>query len=149
MLHVTYETADRLESGKLADFREDRGHVKVRVAESATPAQYVGALNSEMQRFLDNAQWFQLWRDEIINRRHPEFALNVTYRLDDLEPGQTVKIREVKGHVDIRVQRDAAPAEFVAAINPAITAFLAGGQWFQLFGGEIVDMSSPDAMSHA
>lgn len=147
MLRVIYKAVDDLEPGRLADFSEDRGCVLVRVAKGSQPEDYVRALNEEMQRFLDNSSWFQLWRDQILSRNHPEFALDVTFRLDDLGPGEGVKIRELKGTVDIRVERGLPVEAFVAAINPAIVEFLDGGQWFQLFGGEIVDIASPDSMS--
>jgi hypothetical protein len=34
---------------------------------------------------------------------------------------------------------------FIGTLNRSIEEFLAGGQWFQLWHGEIVTMDSPEA----
>ena len=70
--------------------------------------------------------------------------LRVEYEVDALEPGQFVKIEERRGTVVIRCERTADAAQLVGALNTAIEEFLAGGQWFQLWKGEIVTMDSPE-----
>ncbi|MGW2223898.1 hypothetical protein [Streptomyces formicae] len=144
MLRVTYEAVASLESGKLADITEVRGGTRVRIARWADVEAYTHALNVEMAAFLDGAEWFQLWRDEVISRSGGTVQLSVVFSIHDLEPGEYVEIRERRGLVDIRVERTATADQFVQAVNPAIEEFLAGAQWFQLWQGEIVDMDSPE-----
>lgn len=148
MLRVTYELVPSTTTGKLAHYTEARGHVRVEVAEGQPAANLIPDLNQGMQDFLDHAEWYQLWRKDIIGRTgRDELALDVRFALTDLDPGDYVQIEESRGFVLIGVERTATAAQFVDAINPAIVEFLAGGQWFQLFAGEIVDMASPDTMS--
>jgi hypothetical protein len=143
MLQVIYEAVESLGSGTLAEISEVRGGTRVRVARGVGVEVYTQALNIAMQEFLDGAEWFQLWREEVIARSGGTCSLDVIFTIDDLDPGDYVKIRESKGLVDIRVERTASVDQFVQAANPAIEEFLAGAQWFQLWQGEIVDMSSP------
>lgn len=144
MLRVIYEAVESLESGKLAEISEVRGGTRVRVARWADIEAYTHALNVEMAAFLDGSQWFQLWRDEIISRSGGTCTLDVIFTIDDLDPGDYVKIQESKGLVDIHIERTATVDQFVRAVNPAIQEFLDGKQWFQLWQGEIVDMDSPE-----
>jgi hypothetical protein len=70
--------------------------------------------------------------------------LRATYELADLEPGVTVDLRETRGSINIRISRTATLEELIAALNPVSAEFFAGGQWFQLWNGEIVTMDSPE-----
>lgn len=144
MLRVVYEAVESLESGRLAEICEVRGGTQVRVVRGAEVEAYTHALNVEMAAFLDGAEWFQLWRDEVIARSGGTCSLSVIFSIHDLDPGDYVEIQESKGLVDIRVERSASVDQFVKAANPAIEKFLAGAQWFQLWQGEIVDMDSPE-----
>jgi CO/xanthine dehydrogenase FAD-binding subunit len=47
--------------------------------------------------------------------------------------------------VVVHVASLATASQFVDAMNPATERFLAGGQWFQLWQGEIITMDSPEA----
>lgn len=72
--------------------------------------------------------------------------LSVRYELaDDLDPTEApVVVREGKGKLLIRISRALSPEEIVEALNAAIECVLAGGQWFQLWRGEIISMESPE-----
>lgn len=148
MLSVTYEVVSRTVTGRLAHYSEARGNVRVEVVDGHEAPDFIEDLNYGMQEFLDNSHWFQLWRQDIIGRTGgTDLALDVKFHLDDLDPGDYVAIKESKGLVLIGIERTATAAQFVQAINPAIVQFLDGGQWFQLFAGEIVDMGIPDTVS--
>lgn len=70
--------------------------------------------------------------------------LRVTYQLvDDLGPGEIVEIREKRGAVEVRISRTATLQQVVDTLNEVCEELLAGGQWFQLWKGEIVTLDSP------
>lgn len=71
--------------------------------------------------------------------------LSVRYALTDLPPDAPVQIREARGTVHYDLSRGLFLPEGVAALNSATTLLLEGGQWFQLWKGEIVSMYSPSA----
>lgn len=143
MLDVTYEAVD-LMPGRLAVIDEERGRVQVRVDASAPLPDVVRQLNIEVDQFLAASDWFQLWEDEIVSRATPERPLRVVYLLKMKVP-QTVYIEERKGLVTVYIDPVLTAEEFAAAMNPAIRDFLDGGQWFQLYAGEIID-NSPESM---
>lgn len=145
MLHVNYEAID-IGPGRLAEIDEARGRIQVRVARSAPLWAVVQQLNIEVDRFLATSDWFQLWKDEIISRGTADCSLRAVYLLNCEEPGG-VTIRERRGIVRVNVDPALTTAEFAAAMNPATEQFLSGGQWFQMYAGEIIDMS-PEPMSH-
>lgn len=142
MLRVVYQATD-LSAGTLSDWTEDRGLVQIRVNRGATPAEFIPSLNRTLADFLANANWYQLWEGEIVSINSPGSPLRVTYELSRLKPSPVVNIREHKGHVALHVSPTATAEEFVRLLNPSIEEFLAGGQWFQLWNGEIVTMDSP------
>jgi hypothetical protein len=150
MLRVTYEAADDLQPGRLVDIEEDRGLIRVRIDQTLQAPDYTAALNTELARFLTRAEWFQLWKDQIVSPKDVDSPVRVVYQLDEfgeLEFGDVVEIREHKGLVRILVYPDADVDQFVSGLNPAIRELLDGGQWFQHWRGEIVDMTSPETMS--
>ena len=150
MLRVVYEAADDLKPGQLVAISEDRGIITVRIRRTADAFDYTRALAEEMDKFLAGAEWFQLWKSTITSPQSDECPVRVVYVLDldgDLKVGEFVKIRERQGLVKITVDPDADVNVFVAALNSAIEKFLSGGQWFQLWRGEIVDMASPETMN--
>lgn len=70
---------------------------------------------------------------------HANYVLN-----DELDGTEPVRIKEQRGTVLVEL----SPTEFseagVAALNAASEVLLAGGQWFQIWRGEIVSMESPE-----
>ena len=85
-------------------------------------------------------------RGRIISANSPDGPLTVQYVTDpDVDWRTCVQIRECGGIVRLHVCPDASAEHFVRALNPSIERLLAGGQWFQLWQGEIVTMDSPEA----
>lgn len=146
MLRVVYGTKPHLRLGKLVEIREARGCLSVDIQEDADVDEYTTALNSELERFLAGCNWFQIWRGRIISADSPESPLTVTYQADDqIDARKCVEVRESCGLVVVHVASSATVAQFTDAMNRATEAFLAGGQWFQLWQGEIITMDSPEA----
>jgi hypothetical protein len=146
MLRVVYRTTLDLEPGRLVDLQESRGRIDVSIHEDAEAAAYTAALNAELKRFLANCCWFQIWRGQIISVNSPDSPLTVTYEVDDqIDLRKCVEIRERRGLVAVHVASAATADDFVRAMNPATERFLAGGQWFQLWQGEIITMDPPEA----
>lgn len=73
--------------------------------------------------------------------------LSVRYEIDDLDPAMPVEVSERRGEIVYKLCGGLFVPEGVAALNSATAAILAGGQWFQLWRGDIVSMSSPDKES--
>lgn len=147
MLRVVYAAAEDLEPGQMVAIGEDRGIITVRIRRAAHAREYTAALNGELERFLAGVEWFQLWKDKIVSPQSADCPVRVVYVLDldgELDDGEFVEIREHQGLVKILVDPAADVDLFVAALNPTIETFLSGGQWFQLWQGEIVDMTSPE-----
>lgn len=142
MLRVVYQAAD-LPPGVVSDWREERGLVEIRVARGMKAREFIPSLNATLRDFLAHAEWYQLWEGEVLSAGHPRSPLQVTYEVARLNPSPVVHIREYKGEVVLHVSPDASVEEFVQTLNPSIEEFLAGGQWFQLWRGEIVTMDSP------
>ena len=103
-------------------------------------------LNIEIDRFLATSHWFQLWDDEIVSRATPGCSLRVVYRLDPRVPGPEIGLGEGKGRITVYIPPEFDTEEFAVAMNPVTEQFLAGGRWFQMYAGEIID-NSPDPMS--
>jgi len=145
MLDVTYEAVRDLAPGRLAKIDEDRGTIRVRLDQHEELAVVVRQLNIEIDDLMSSSHWFQLWKDEIVSRDTPGAPLRVQYILVPNVPNG-VGVKEDKGTVRVYIGGGMTVGEFAAAMNPATTDFLAGGQWFQLYAGEIVD-NGPEPMS--
>ncbi|GAP46946.1 hypothetical protein [Streptomyces azureus] len=144
MLRVEYEATESLPPGQLVDITESRGRVDVKIRQDADAHEYTAALNVALKLFLADCNWFQIWRGRVISAHSPDSPLTVEYQVDDqIDRRKCVEVRESCGHVVVHVARSATVADFVNAINPSTEAFLAGGQWFQLWQGEIITMDSP------
>ncbi|MFJ5090021.1 hypothetical protein [Streptomyces sp. NPDC088674] len=74
--------------------------------------------------------------------------LTVVYEVADLEPDLFVEIRETRGKVTLRLNRNASLDQIAEALNLSVGELLDGGQWFQLWKGEIVSTDSPDDPRH-
>lgn len=142
MLRVVYKAVD-LATGRLSEWHEDRGYVEIRVARGTVASQFVASLNETLRDFLSKAEWYQIWEGEIISANHPKSPLRVTFELSRLQPSPIVHILERKGEVILPVRPTATAEQLAGQINPSIEEFLAGGQWFQHWHGEIVTMESP------
>lgn len=70
--------------------------------------------------------------------------LSVRYELADLPPDAPVRVIESRGTVTFQLSRELFTPEGVAALNSATQQILAGGQWFQLWKGEVVSMASQE-----
>ncbi|NUP35945.1 MAG: hypothetical protein HOY76_02715 [Streptomyces sp.] len=146
MLRVVYEATPHLRLGQLVDIQESRGRIDVRIHQDASVDEYTDALNDALRQFLANCSWFQIWRGRVISANSPESPLTVTYQADDqIDIRKCVEVRESRGLVVVHVAGEATAEQFVGAMNPATERFLAGGQWFQLWQGEIITMDSPGA----
>jgi hypothetical protein len=146
MLRVVYEATRDLDPGRIVEIRESRGHISVKINPDAPAEQYTGALNATLKAFLAHCGWFQIWRGQIISADSPESPLTVEYEPDDkIDRVRCVEVRESCGLVKVHVSTSATTEEFVRALNLATERFLAGGQWFQLWHGEIITMDSPDS----
>lgn len=71
--------------------------------------------------------------------------LSVSYTLTDLPEDAPVRVTEGCGWVNYELSHGLFLPEGVAALNTATKAVLAGGQWFQLWRGDVVSMRSPEA----
>lgn len=56
---------------------------------------------------------------------------------------EPVAVRETRGTLRFELYRGLFLPEGVVALNSVVQELLAGGQWFQLWRGEIVSMRSP------
>lgn len=71
--------------------------------------------------------------------------LRVTYEISDsLSEDAPIRITEGRGWVNYELHGGIFIPEGVAALNSAAETFLAGGQWFQLWRGDVVSMQSPE-----
>jgi hypothetical protein len=145
MLDVAYEAVDDLTPGRLAKIDEDRGTIRVLLDKQAPLADVVRQLNVEIDQLMSTSHWFQLWKDEIVSRDTPGRPLSIEYLLEK-EEDYPVCVKERRGVVSVFIDPALDTVQFAAAMNPATKQHLDGGQWFQLYGGEIID-NSPEPMS--
>lgn len=143
MLRVVYRTVEDLAPGCLVDIDEDRGLLDVQLRRGADIDDVTRALNDKLESFLADCCWFQIWRGRIICADSPQSPLTVQYITDpDVDWRTCVQVREQGGSVRVHICPDATTERFAKVINPSTERFLAGGQWFQLWQGEIVTMDA-------
>jgi hypothetical protein len=143
MLRVVYEATHDLEPGQMVELTETRGQVTVRIRHGVQAHEYAGPLNAALERFVGECGWFQIWRGQVMSAASPENPLTVQFTIDSEIRLPGVQIRESRGVVRLHVCAEVLSQDLVQALNPAIENFLRGGQWFQLWQGEIVTMDSP------
>lgn len=144
MLRVVYEAATDLKPGKNADIQETRGRVTVKLREGARADEYIPDLNAALADFVGQCNWFQIWRGQIFSAASPDSPLTVQYVADpEVDLLACVQIREDRGVVRLHVNPKVPTEMLIRFLNPAIAKFLAGGQWFQLWQGEIITADSP------
>jgi hypothetical protein len=145
MLDVIYEAVDDLPPGRLAKIEESRGRIRVRLDKHAPLSDVVRQLNIEAAQVMSSAHWFQLWGEEIISRDTPSCPFRTQYVLKENAP-HGVGVAEGRGTVRYYISAGLTIAEFAAFMIQAAKELLAGGCWFQLYAGEIID-TSPEPMS--
>lgn len=147
MLDVAYEAVTDLPPGRLADIDEDRGRIRVRLDKAQPLADVVRQLNRRIDQLMSSARWFQLWKDEIVCSDTPGRPLRVEYLFRSWVPRDIgAGVAEDRGTVRVYICPDLDPEQFAAAMNEASREFLAGGHWFQLYAGEIID-NSPEPVN--
>lgn len=70
--------------------------------------------------------------------------LSITFELADLSEYAPVRVEEGRGWINYELSRGLFVPEGVAALNSAAAQVLAGGQWFQLWRGDVVSLRSPE-----
>jgi len=145
MLHVTYEAVADLTPGRLVEIDEDHGRVEIRFDRGAPLADVVQQFNIEIDRMVRSARWFQLWDDEIVSCNTPRRPLRIDFILNKREP-RGVVFEERKGDLRAFVDPSIDVTRFAAVMNILTATHLSGGRWFQLYGGEIHDVS-PESVS--
>jgi hypothetical protein len=144
MLRVEYRAAD-LEPGVLSEWHAARGYAGVRVARGTTPAEFVPSLNQTLRDFLAHTEWYQVWDSEIVSASDPQSPLRIRFELSRMDPSPILQVREYRGKVVVLVRATATLDEFVSLLNRSTEELLAGGQFFQVWRGEIVTMDSPSS----
>lgn len=146
MLHVSYEAVGNLPPGQLVDIDEDRGRVAIRLDRNEPLKDVVRQFNIEVDRMVRSARWFQFWDDgEIVSCNTPSKPLRIEFLLERKEY-RGVIFEERKGDLKAFVDPGIDVARFAAVMNPLTAKHLSGGRWFQLYGGEIIDVT-PEPMS--
>ncbi|MER5816867.1 hypothetical protein [Streptomyces californicus] len=145
MLRIVYEATTQIDARKVVQIDEIRGQLTIKIHADASMDQAAEALTREVHDFLTKNTWFQIWRGRIISADSPDHPLAVKYEVDDLiDRMKLVEIRETCGLVTYHMARTSSIRLLVHALNRALECFLAGGQWFQYWEGEIVTIDSPD-----
>lgn len=144
MLHVVYEATTDLSTDRIVEIVETRGRVTIKLRKGTLAHEYLGPLNAALEAFVGQCSWFQIWRGQVISAASPDSPLSVRYVADpEVDLRTSVQIREHCGVVRLHVSPGLPVELLIRSLNPAIERFLAGGQWFQLWQGEIVTMDAP------
>lgn len=144
MLQIVYEATTEVDREQVVEIYETRGHITLKIHQDASAEEAARALTREAAKVLARCTWFQIWRGRVICADSPDSSLAVHYEVDDLvDRMKVVEILETGGLVTFRIARSASAPVFALALTRALECFLAGGQWFQLWEGEIVTIDSP------
>ncbi|MFF3928159.1 hypothetical protein [Streptomyces hirsutus] len=141
MLDVAYEAVNDLPPGRLAEIDEDRGTIRVRLDKNEPLADVVRQLNIEIGQLMSTGHWFQWWKDEVVSRDTPGCPLRIRYVFRDWAT-DGVAVGEDRGIISVYIDPALGAIQFAALMNEATKEHLAGGQWFQMYAGEIIDSSS-------
>lgn len=145
MLDVAYEAVEDMPAGRLAKIDEDRGQIRVRLDKNRPLADVIRQLNVETEHLLRSGHWFQWWEDEVISPATVDCPLRMQFVFRDWVT-DGVAVGEDRGNLTVYIDPGFRVAEFAAAMDKAAHNIIAGGQWFQLYAGEIID-HSPEPMS--
>jgi len=145
MLQIVYEATAEVDRDRVVRIDEARGRLTVKVHQDATADEAARALTREVEKLLARRTWFQIWRGQVVCA-DTDKSLAVKYEASDLvDRMRVVEILETRGLVTFHIARSASAPVFALALTRALECFLAGGQWFQLWEGEIITMDSPSA----
>lgn len=76
--------------------------------------------------------------------------LSVVYELEDLPEDAPVRVKEGRGWIKYELSHGLFVPEHAAALQAATGGLIAGGQWFQLWRGDVVSLlSSEKELPHA
>jgi hypothetical protein len=166
MLVCLFQLAD-LDLQKPVRIDERRGDVAVEIARIFYTDYAIQGLNEATAEFLTSGRWFQLWKGEIISKDSPptpqcptsqapvlgypahitgDPGLAVRYVMDDgLPKGTPVRLKHERGRLTYRVSpRCLTPVGLeigaIRFIEAAGQTMLRGGQWIQVWDGEIITM---------
>lgn len=145
MLHVTYEAVANLPGGQPVHIDEGHGRVEIQFDRNAPLEDVVRQFNIEIDRMVRSARWFQLWDDEIVSCNTPQRPLRIEFLLEMEEPLGVI-FKEGKGDLKAFVDPAMDVERFAAVMNVLTAEHISGGRWFQLYGGEIHDVS-PESVS--
>lgn len=70
--------------------------------------------------------------------------LSVYYELEDLPEDAPVRVKEGCGWVKYELSRGLFVPEHAASLEAATAKVIAGGQWFQLWRGDVVSLYSQE-----
>ena len=71
--------------------------------------------------------------------------LSVKYVLEDLPEDAPVRVKEGRGWIRFELSHGLFLPEGAVALTSAASRLVAGGQWFQLWRGDVVQFDSPEA----
>ena len=141
MLSVVYEATADLAPRQMVEITEDRGRVRIKLRAGTIAEDYIPPLNAALTELLSECTWYQIWRGQIISADSPDSPLTAEYVADPkVDLRACVQIREDRGEVRLHVNPKVPTEMLVHFLNPAVAKLLSGGQWFQLWQGEIVTM---------
>jgi hypothetical protein len=173
MLEGLFQLAD-LDQDEPVRMSERRGHVTVDLARTLYTPAGRDELNGAITEMLESGHWFQLYRGEIVSMQSPatprpasagqlvcmqgeahelpegEPRLIVRYVLDDRVDDGKVRLKQGRGWVTFSMSPSCFTLEGLAcnaadALTVAGQAILLGGQWIQVWDGEIITMyDGPD-----
>lgn len=168
MLSSFYKLAD-LDLEEPVKIWENRGRTAVELDRSLYTQVGVDGLNTTHMDLLGSGKWFQLWRGEIVSVNSPEAPptpaprpiagrcsqtpvvpkgaprLIVQHVLTDLLGSESVKLMHGRGRATFLMSRrcftpEGLACDAIGALNAAAQAILRGGQWIQVWDGEIITM---------
>jgi hypothetical protein len=166
MLVCLFRLVD-LDPKKPVRINERRGDVTVEIARTYYTGYATQGLDEATAEFLTSGRWFQLWNGEIVGPDSPpkprcptpgvpatgypphitgDPGLAVRYVIDDdLPAGTPVRLLHERGRLTYRMSpRCFTPVGLevgaIGAIEAAGQAMLRGGQWIQVWDGEIITM---------
>lgn len=174
MLEGLFQLAD-LDRDEPVRMNERRGNITVDLARALYTARGRDGLNGAVTKMLESGKWFQLWRGEVISMQSPtspraanaghvlgkqgrsrellegEPNIIVQYVVDDRLGDGEVRFWQDRGRVVFSLSpscltREGLACGAVGALTVAAQGIVDGGQWIQVWDGEIITMyDGPDA----